>query len=108
MTPFNNQLQVGKPALIIGCHHPENSWTIGKTVIVDGFIEKGNQASGDIANYYFGIAPELMCIVSGFESDQLYNGKGVYKARFLMPIPPLGDVYDQEKMDEMQNLKIYS
>lgn len=104
MTAFNNDLQIGQPAMIINVEQPENIGNIGMVVTVLRLMDL--RESQD----YFGIThivKHRYAVIDDGSEDGL-SGNLSIRQDFLMPLPPLGDVYDQEKMDEMQNLKIYN
>ena len=44
------ELEIGMPAMIIGCKRPENSYLIGTVVKVEAFWNKGD----DITSFYIG------------------------------------------------------
>lgn len=110
MKPFNNELQVGQPAMIIGCYKPVNSWAIGKIVVVECFMGSFEKVpeqyrSGDDV----GMTIEKAAVISGINTDErIIANHAVVMVKYLMPIPPLGDVYADEMFDVMENLKIHS
>lgn len=115
MKPFNNEIEVGQKALIIGCKHPENSWVIGMTVTVEGLFLKYESVPDEFRSELGRRTPhdrrgkfiDDSAVVSGFNiNDFLRENHAVIARKYLMPIPPLGDMYDEELFDEMVNLKI--
>lgn len=114
MKPFNNELQVGQPAMIIGCYKPANSWAIGKIVVVEclmgSFEEVPEQYK--ISDDIILMSIEKSAIISGINTDEriIANHASIMLKHLmpLPPLPPLGDVYDDEMFDVMENLKIHS
>lgn len=95
MTPFNNELQVGQPAMIINVEYSSNSHLIGTTIIVDSLL------SPEEAN-------ETVFGSNGYAYASYNDRDGVehfIRQKYLMPIPPLGDVYADEINDVLENLK---
>lgn len=90
MTPFNNELQVGQPAMIINVEYDKNRHVIGTTVVIESLLsveESENivfQANGHAYATYIR------------ESD---GNQRFIRQDYLMPIQPLGDVYDEEIME---------
>lgn len=106
MIPFNNQLKVGQPAMIVNVERPENIENIGNVVTVIDLMDLETSKE-----YFFMYRDDTIRHPYAIIDDGTNDGRLGHKAirqDYLMPLPPLGDVYDQEKMDEMQNLKIYS
>lgn len=112
MTPMNNDLQVGQQAIIIGCHNPENSGCIGKVVTIVDFVNKGEP----LPDFYmqienvdkFAAKVNLAVITdSGAAPDNVMIENHIFiNVKYLMPLPPLGDVYEEEMRDELENLKV--
>lgn len=117
----NTELKVGMLAMIIGCRQPENRDTlIGKVVTIEALPDVGD----NIVEFYDGEHTVIrenhtnIAICYGAEgkarrctNDGLSTLKDNYtrhNRKYLMPLPPLGDVYDQEMVDEMENTKIYT
>lgn len=97
---MNPELKVGMLALIIGCKHPQNSWIIGKTVIIEGLFTIGecvpDQFRSDAAKRTpperRGAFTTNVAIVSGYNtSPWILENHGVIGQQHLMPLPPLDD-----------------
>lgn len=96
MTPFNNELQVGQPAMVINVEYSKNSHLIGTTIVVDSLISPEE-------------ADEMIFGSGGHAYASYVRGDGAerfIRQKFLMPIPPLGDVYADEMTDVLENLKV--
>lgn len=95
MTPFNNELQVGQLALIINVEYPKNSHFIGTTIIIESLISAEE-------------AKEMVFESNGHAyASHIRDGEEkVIRQAYLMPLPPLGDVYDEEMFDEFVNLQV--
>lgn len=99
MTPFNNELQVGQPAMIINVEMEKNRGEIGTIVTIEAlltFEESINRILG---------GEEHVKEPYAFIIDSKGSPSAIIQ-RYLMPLPPLGDVYDQEMMDQMENWKV--
>lgn len=118
---MNTELKVGMLAVIIGCKQPENrDALIGKVVTIEALPDHGD----NIVEFYDGehtvirenhpniaICYGAQAKVNRDTTDGLSTLKDSHTRldrKYLMPLPPLGDVYDQEMMDEMENTKIYT
>lgn len=118
---MNTELKVGMLAMIIGCSQPENRETlIGKVVTIEALPDVGD----NIVEFYDGertvIRENRLSIAICYGAQGKIklgtkDGLSTLKDNFtridrknLMPLPPLGDVYAQEMMDEMENTKIYT
>lgn len=103
MTPFNNELQVGQPAMIINVELEENRSEVGTTVIVLGLM-----STGESQEYFidadFKVNKPYAVIDDGTDGGR--NGEIAILQKYLMPLPPLGDVYDDEMTDVLENLKV--
>lgn len=97
MTPFNNELQVGQPAMIINVEFEKNRHSIGTTIIVDALysIEESKKIMKDSSGFAYARF--------GRESQPRF-----IRQNYLMPLPPLGDVYADEMTDVLENLKVNS
>lgn len=106
MTPFKNDLQVGQPALVINAEKPENVGKIGMVVTVIELMDL--QKSKE----YFSVWRDDLIAhpYAVIDDSSILGERGNIAIRqdYLMPLPPLGDVYDDEMFDVMENLKIYS
>ena len=99
MTPFNNELQIGQPAMIINVEYEKNRHLVRTVVIIHDLLSPEQAELEVFEPKGQGYATYIL------ESDSI---ECFIQQRYLMPLPPLGDVYDQEKMDEMENLKVYN
>jgi len=107
--PFNQELKVGDPAMIIGCRNPENSHVIGKMVVIEALVEAGKclppefTALGFVAGH---ISTERMAIVSGIHTHYLLiENHANIAAKYLMPLPPLDDdaiIFANENVKETE------
>lgn len=97
MTPFNNELQVGQPALIINVERPEFRGEIGRTVIVLALMSYEESKEYFLLSTFKPINQPYAVIDDG--TDYGRNGQIAILQKFLMPLPPLGDVYDEEIME---------
>lgn len=97
MTPFNNELQVGQPAMIINVEFEKNRHSIGTTIIVDALhsIEESKEIMKDSSGFAY----------ARFSRD---SQPRFIRQNYLMPLPPLGDVYEDEMTDVLENLKVNS
>lgn len=81
MTPFNNELHVGQPAMVINVEYAKNSHIIGTTIVVDSLISPEE-------------ASEMIFESGGHAYASYVRNDGAerfIRQKFLMPIPPLGD-----------------
>lgn len=118
---MNTELKVGMLAMIIGCRQPENRETlIGKVVTIEALPNLGD----NIVEFYNGEHTVIrenhpdVAICYGAQGKTRQSTKDGLSTlndniaridrKNLMPLPPLGDVYDQEMTDEMENTKIYT
>lgn len=97
MTPFNNELQVGQPAMIINVEQPKFSDQIGKTVIVLALMSSEESKQFFFFSEFKPSSQPYAVIDDG--TDYGRNGQIAILQKFLMPLPPLGDVYDEEIME---------
>lgn len=98
MTPFNNELQVGQPAMIINVELQKNIGEIGTIVTVEELLTL-EESINRIGHEEYVKEPYAFIIDSKDKPAAIIQ-------RYLMPLPPLGDVYDQEMMDEMEKYKV--
>lgn len=99
MTPFNNELQVGQPAMIINVEMEKNRGEIGTIVTIEELLtleESINRICGGEEHVK---EPYAFIIDSKGQPTAILQ-------RYLMPLPPLGDVYDDEMIDELKNLRV--
>ena len=105
MKPFNNMLEVGMKAIIIGTRLPENSWLIGKVVTVECFLSSGEEIPQryTTSDMKTGQLAEIFVVVSG-EIGRLTTrwreGFRMFNPKNLMPLPPL-DELEQQKEKEL-------
>lgn len=87
MTPFNNELQVGQPAMVINVEHEKNRHRIGTTIVVDSLYsaEEASEILGDTLGHSY----------ARFVRD---NQPRFIRQIYLMPIPPL----DDDVLDEVE------
>lgn len=95
MTPMNNELYVGCTAMIINVEYSKNSHLIGKTIVIESLLSEEESA-------------EQIFEANGhaYASYTRDNGERFIRQKYLMPLPPLGDVYEEEMRDELENLKV--
>lgn len=96
MTPFNNELQVGQPAMVINVEYSKNSHIIGTTIIVDLLMSVEDSKL-------------VIFEANGYAYASYIRGDGerrFIRQKYLMPLPPLGDVYADEMTDVLENLKV--
>lgn len=98
MTPFNNELQVGQPAMIINVEYAKNNHLIGTTIIIESLLTPV-EADESI----FGADGHAYAVWIHADGSEHY-----IRQNYLMPLPPLGDVYADEMTDVLENLKVNS
>ncbi|QPB10524.1 hypothetical protein QGX23_gp128 [Pseudomonas phage PN09] len=116
MESFNNRLEVGMLAMIIGCSQPENSSIIGKIVTVECLTQVGD----NVRPFYEGGADPSkpvversagMVFATGVDapkrdplSDNSYLARNTVRLRsqFLMPLPPL----PEEELQKEKELEL--
>lgn len=97
MTPFNNELQVGQPAMIIDVEYDKNRHLIGTTIIVDCLYSP--EESKDLVFEANGHAYASYIRESDVQQRFI-------RQKYLMPLPPLGDVYDEEVFEELSTMRV--
>lgn len=112
MESFNNRLEVGMLAMVIGCTNPDY---IGSIVTVEEFVKAGLSMNQHFEGTYRQgvrvVAPVDCVRVSGFSGGATtaegYNSKpgvGFFYHQHLMPLPPLGDEQLQKETEkELEN-----
>lgn len=106
MTPFNNELQIGQPAMIISVERTENIEKIGTVVTVNDLMDLETSKE-----YFLLYRDDKISHPYAIVDDDTKSGRLGHKAirqDYLMPIPPLGDVYEEEMLDELEYLKVLS
>jgi hypothetical protein len=98
---MNTELKVGMLAMIINVERPQNADKIGIVVTILDLMDL-QQSKEYFLLYRDKEVTHPYAIVEGAG-----NGTSI-RQDYLIPLPPLGDVYDQEMMDEMENTKIYT
>lgn len=111
MKTFNNQLEIGKPAMIINTRLPENLFLVGGIVTVEEFASVGSDVSK-----YFDLSngstmnknkhPNLV-VVSGCKLTGKSEGGNIsmlpsyalFSAKNLMPLPPLEEKEIQKEKE---------
>lgn len=94
MKLFDNYLQVGQPAMIINVEYSRNSNMIGKVITINSLLTP-EESSNIFENEGF--------LYASYIND---NAEKFIRQNYLMPLPPLGDVYNQEVSEELENLKV--
>lgn len=104
MEGFNNKLEVGQLALIIGTAKPENSYLIGTTVKVECFWHEGQEVTEFYQNAkeagWTILVPadhRAQVVVSGCGYTgktsngqfSMKDGWTNFRGQYLMPLPPL-------------------
>lgn len=111
MIPMNNDLQIGQPAIIIGCYNPSNSWIIGRVVTVVELISAGEKLSDEYfngGNPFDITAPVNLAMVTGVNTELcIIDNHALIQQKYLMPIPPLDDdVLDEVECSTQQLEKV--
>lgn len=95
---MNTELKVGMLAMVINVEYSKNNHLIGTTVLIDSLL-----STEESDEYILGANGHAY---ASYIQDNV--SEHYIRQKYLMPLPPLGDVYDQEMMDEMENTKIYT
>lgn len=110
MEGFNNKLEVGMQALVIGCSKPENLYVIGSVVTVEAILPKGSempkqfmsQLARDLIESGKNTWPPLekdRIVVSGVHtSDLIELNHATFEPKYLMPIPPLKELEREKEL----------
>lgn len=94
MERFNNKIEPGQPAMIIKTRQPENSYLIGRIVVVEALTQTG----GTIPEQYVDKSQyeTVNCKVegaiaasTGFKMNGIAEGYMHIAQVHLMPLPPL-------------------
>lgn len=111
MKMFNNQLEVGQPAMIINTRLPENLYLVGGIVTVEEFISVGSDVSkyyelpGSTKlnpNKYPGIVVVSGCKLTGKSEGgniSMLPGYALFGRKNLMPLPPLEEKEIQKEKE---------
>ena len=99
MQSFNPELKVGMQAMVIGCKQPQNSWVIGKMVIIEALHVKGGQTPDEFVSDLFKASGQAkggyasnVAIVRGIHTNPaIIENHAVINQMYLMPLPPLDD-----------------
>lgn len=113
MEGFNQKLEVGQLAMIIGCFQPKNAHAIGTIVTVEEMPNEGDDVSHhyDLKGDKVVIRNKGQCVyVSGCKvtsktSPPIYNAKpGIanFQPQYLMPLPPL----EEKEVQKEQELEL--
>lgn len=97
MKTFNNKLEVGQLAMIIGCRKESTRQYIGTVVTVEEFIDRHQEVTMHYDNPPHRVQTSAEVVrVSGYQGrSQTDNGVvakvgvGFFSAENLMPLPPL-------------------
>lgn len=107
---YDNKLEVGQPAMIINTRLPENRWLIGSVVVVEAFIEPGQ----DIKRFFnipedvqMSLTKASSVMVSGSKKTgktlngeyNMLEGYSLFNAKNLMPIPKLKESEIQKEKE---------
>lgn len=110
METFNNKLEVGMLAMVIGVNKPENTHLIGSVVTVEGFTKPGD----DVKRFFdipddIELAPVKIhsvvvsnCNVTGSTVAKTYSmlaGHAFFDEKHLMPLPPLKEEQRQKELE---------
>ena len=124
MQGFNQGIQIGQQALIIGTRQLKNSFLIGRIVTVEDFWEAGEDVSRSYLEaegrqiIYNGSADGPCAVVSS--SDYKHTGKtksGEFSmptgrfpilVKYLMPLPPLDDQTYSEDVSVNNNKEVHA
>lgn len=95
METFNDKIEVGMQAMIIGTRFPENSHLIGKIVTVEALYEEGEQ----LGHLFYPItevkAGHILAHISAeglyleMNGSSLPSNESLLQPKYLMPLPPL-------------------
>lgn len=107
MEMFNDKIEVGMQAMIIGTRFPENSHLIGKIVVVECLTHKG-----EIMPQQF-VVQDLEGLESKIEGAIVFSQdiklKGMHPGyshinrKYLMPLPPLKES-ERQKEKELERV----
>lgn len=86
MIPFNNDLQVGQPAMVINVEQEKNRDKIGIVVVVEELLSLEDSKQRILGGHVHVKEPYAFFTHAGCESAIIQ--------RYLMPLPPLDDVLD--------------
>jgi hypothetical protein len=110
MKSFNNKLEIGQPAMIIGCQREANRKWIGTIVTVEEFIEKGHNVTEHYVDPHKQVVTMQSAVrVSGYKGQPFIEcvpvvyakaGVGFFDAFNLMPLPPL----EEEELEKEKEL----
>lgn len=106
MKLFNNALDVGMKAIIIGTKQPKNSHLIGKIVTVECFLKDKETISSEYlvegvrAHVATGCGVAVISGAIGRNSENWKEGYRMIDPKHLMPLPPL-DELEQQKEQEL-------
>jgi hypothetical protein len=111
MKMFNNQLEVGQPAMIINTRLPENRYLVGGIVTVEEFVSVGDDISkyyelsgGDTfnPNRHPDIVVVSCCKLTGKSTSgsvSMLPGYALFGRKNLMPLPPLEEKEIQKEKE---------
>lgn len=124
MQGFNQELQIGQPAMIIATTQAKNSHLIGSVVVVEEFWQRGQ----DVTEHFIGAAeagrtvrvgitnlPVLVLVSgckltgkSGTHDFYMKPGFSQFDPKCLMPLPPLKDENYSEDVGLTNDKKAYA
>lgn len=123
MQGFNQELQIGQPAMIIATNQAKNSHLIGSVVVVEEFWYRGQ----DVTEHFIGAAEARRtvrvgsdvehyrvlvsgCKVTGKCTSDFYMNPGFtqFDPKCLMPLPPLKDEDYSEDVGLTNDKKAYT
>lgn len=98
MQGFNQELQIGQPALIINVEYSKNSHLIGTTIGIESLLTPNESAESIRGANGYAYAVYL-------DDD----GTGHYiRQNYLMPLPPLDDQSDSEDYSIKNNKEVFA
>lgn len=97
MQGFNQELQIGQPALIINVEYSKNSYLIGTTTVIESLLTPDESAKKIIGANGHAYAVHLR------------DGAERYiRQNYLMPLPPLDDQTYSEDVSVNNNKEVYA
>lgn len=113
MQSFNQELEIGMMALIVGCKQPKNVWVIGRMVTIESLHQKGEQVPDQFLSDSFKgsgkgktVFETNVAIVRGIHTNvSILEDHAVIDQKYLMPLPPLDDdaiIFANENTKELE------
>jgi len=96
MEMYNDKIEPGALAMIIGTFQPKNSHLIGRVVLVEDIIPGGADLGYLLEPYDIYVAATELVLISGLSGQtvthrysRMAEGVAVIDPKHLMPLPPL-------------------